>query len=107
VTEYNPNLLPGHFYFPYFKKARVLLDMEFQAAWIKRFIEWRPGAQLPMDGQGNHLLLGKKEQDQTSISHYYQDNKPVLKVLRTKEKDTELIQFEEGIMILQTKEETS
>ncbi len=105
AVDYNPNLLPGHFYFPAFKNARVLLSMEFQQAWIKRYLEWRPGARLPMDGQGNHLLVGISDKSQTSISHAYVDNKPVLSVKRLLQKDTELIKMEEGILLLQTREE--
>lgn len=105
VVDFNANMMPGHFYFPCFKDARVLVALHQHRAWIKRFLDWRPGARLPADSQGNHLLLGKKAKDQTSISHTYVDEKPVLAIKRCLDKDTELIHFEEGILILQTKEE--
>ncbi|MFC1706083.1 hypothetical protein ACFL59_04565 [Planctomycetota bacterium] len=105
IVRYNPNMFPGHFYFPYVKDARVLVALEFQSAWIKRVLEWRPNAQLPMDGQGNHILFGKTDKDQTSLTHFYEDQKPVLSLKRLLDKDTELIRLEEGTLILQTKEE--
>lgn len=106
IVAYNPNLFPGHFYFPAFKNARVLLAMEFQSAWIKRFLDWRPGARLPAEGQGNHLLMGLSETSQTSMSHIYQEQKPIFHIKRKMDKDTESIQLKEGCMILETKEES-
>jgi hypothetical protein len=58
-----------------------------------------------MDSQGNHLLLGKTDKSQTSIQHVYVDDKPVLDVKRTSDKDTEMIKMVEGSLILETKEE--
>lgn len=106
-VEFHPNTMPGHFYFPYYRDQRVLVALEFDAAWIERFLDWREGAQLPLEGQGNHLVLGKTPASRTSVSHYYADNKPILKVLRTLDKDTVLIQLEEGKLTLQTREEES
>ncbi len=108
VVDFDPNTMPGHFYFPYFKDARVLLAMGFETARIKRFLDWRPGGRLPMDGQGNHILLGKigsEQKDRTSMSHVYEDAKPVLTVKRILENDTEMLQLKEGTIIIQTKEE--
>lgn len=105
VVDFNPNTLPGHLYFPYFKKARVLVALELHRAWIKRFLEWRPGARLPEEGQGNHVLFGKTESDKTSLNHVYVDAKPVLNLKRTFDKDTEMIELTEGALIIQTKEE--
>lgn len=105
VCDFNPNTLPGHFFFPAYKGARVLVALDLETAWIKRFLDWRPGAKLPADGQGNHLLLGKKEKDQTSISHVYVDSKPVLKVKRNLEKAVEYIEIKEGAMVLHTEKE--
>ncbi len=106
IVPYLPHFFSGHFYFPAFKKARVLLAFNFQDAWIAEFLDWRVGAKLPLDTQGNHILLGLEAENQTSINHIYQDNKPIFNIHRKLKKDTEMIQLKEGCMILETKEET-
>jgi hypothetical protein len=105
IAPYNPNLFAGHFYFPAYRDERVLLALDFDRAWIKRFLDWRPGARLPAESQGNHLLLGKQGTDQTSIRHVYESAKPVLAIERTLDKDKQLIQVSEGTILLRTKED--
>ncbi len=106
VAEFEPDSFMGRFYFPAYKNARVLVSLDLHSARIERFLDWKPGARLPMDTQGNHLLLGKKATSQTSIKHAYVDNKPELSILRTSDKDTELIKLGEGVLVLQTKEDS-
>lgn len=108
IIPFTANLLPGHFYFPYFKKARVLVALEFQSAWIKRFLEWRPGARLAQETQGNHLLLGwthENELNETSLKHIYAENKPELHLKRTNKKDIQTLEIKEGSMTIEVKEE--
>ena len=83
----------------------VLVALHFHSARIERFLDWRPGGRLPMDSQGDHLLLGKTDSDKTSISHVYEENKPQLNVKRTYDNDTEKIQLHEGRIVIETKEE--
>ncbi len=103
VTAFEPGLTTGHMYFPVIKDARVLVAIDFDSARILRFLDWRPGARLPLDGQGNHLLVGKGKDDETSIKHDYDDAKPALTILRTKDKDTQTIKISEGTIFLETK----
>ena len=105
VAPFEPNFFTGHFYFPDYKKARVLVALDFHSARIERFLNWRGGARLPMDSQGNHMLLGKSAKSQTSLKHVYVDDKPVLEMKRTSGKDSEMIKMIEGSLILETKEE--
>jgi hypothetical protein len=105
VVPFEPNFFTGHFYFPDYKNARVLVALDFHSGRIERFLDWRAGARLPMDGQGNHMLLGKSAKSQTSLHHVYVDDKPVLEMKRTSGKDTEMIKMVEGNLILETKEE--
>ena len=107
VVPFEPLFAPGHFYFPAYKGERVLVALDFHAARIERFLDWRPEGRLPMDSQGNHLLMGKTASSKTSINHVYVDNKPQLNVKRTSDNDTEKIQLHEGIIILETKEEST
>jgi hypothetical protein len=106
-APFNPNLLPGHFYFPAYKGERVLVAIDFQRAWIKRFLDWRTGARMPQDGQGVQLLVGKTPENGTAIKHFYTDDKPVFLMQRTNAKDTQKIQLDEGTLLIQVKEEQS
>jgi hypothetical protein len=104
VVPFIPDQLPGHFYFPAYKNQRVLLALEFQEARISRFLDWGEGTRLPADGQGNHLLLGKDKDSQTSIQHVYVDGKPQLNVKRVQKNDTVTLLVQEGLMSLTVKE---
>ncbi|HYI00516.1 hypothetical protein [Hyalangium sp.] len=104
-TPFNPNLLPGHFYFPAYKGERVLVALDFRRAWIKRFLDWRTGARMPQDGQGVQLLVGKTPENGTAIKHYYTDDKPVFLMQRTNDKDTQKIQIAEGTLLIEVKED--
>ena len=106
-APFNPNLLPGHFYFPAYKGERVLVGLGFQKAWIKRFLDWRTGARMPQDGQGVQLLVGKTPDNGTALKHFYADDKPVFLMQRTHDKDTQKIQLNEGTLLIQVKEEPS
>jgi hypothetical protein len=107
VVPFEPLFAPGHFYFPAYKDARVLVALDFHSTRIVGFLDWRPGGRLPMDTQGDHILMGKSADSNTAISHVYVDNKPQLNMKRTSKSDTEIIQLHEGTIILQTKEESS
>jgi hypothetical protein len=101
---YDPELLGSVLYLPACKGARVLVALSFDRCLIVRLLEWRDGARVPMDPQGQHLLLGKSDKSSTSVLHDYQAEKPVFRILRTNDKDTTLLRFEEGRMVLQVKE---
>src|SRR5206468_3060409 len=40
VCPFNPNTMPGQFYNPAYKKARVLLGADLEKFWIKRYLDW-------------------------------------------------------------------
>ena len=106
VAPFGPLFASGHFYFPAYKGERVLVALDFHDAGIVSFLDWKPGVRLPMDSQGDHLLLGKNStNDNTSISHVYIENKPQLNIKRTFSSDTEKIQLHEGRIVFETKEE--
>lgn len=104
-APFNPNLLPGHFYFPAYKDERVLVALDFQRAWIKRFLDWRAEARLPQESQGVKLLMGKTPTNGAALQQAYEDDKPVLLMKRINEKDTAFIRLREGAMRIQVKEE--
>jgi hypothetical protein len=106
-APFNPNLLPGHFYFPAYKGERVLVALDLLGAWVKRFLDWRTGARMPQDGQGVALLVGKTPENGTALKHFYTDDKPVFLMQRTHDKDTQQLKLEEGNLFIQVKEEQS
>ncbi len=106
-APFAPEVVPGHFFIPAWKNHRVLVRLEFKDARIIRFLDWGEGVRLPADTQGNHILLGKNAKSETSIKHHYVDQKPVLSILRTNDKDKQRIELSEGDMTLEVKEDTA
>ncbi len=100
-----PGFLNPHFYFPLYQGTKLLISLDFDQARIERILAWGARVPLAMETQGNHILFGKNETDETSLQYVYTDGKPVLSLKRILDTDTELVQLEEGTIILQTKEE--
>jgi hypothetical protein len=100
-----PILGSGNLYWPSYRDERVLLALDVHGAQIARLLEWRAGAPLAMEVQGEHLLFGKSDDSQTSVNHVYDGDKPVWNVARTHGSDTALIQLREGTLFLQVKEQ--
>ena len=95
----------GNVYLPSYRDERVLLALDVHAATIARLLEWRAGAPLAMECQGEHILFGKTDASQTSVNHVYDGDQPVFNVARTHERDRSLIQLREGTLVLHVKEE--
>lgn len=98
-----PGALSGHFYFPLSKGDRVLVALGFDEAAIVACLDWRSGARLPGDTQGNHLLVGESATSATSIQHVYTEGMPVLTVQRTSGDDVQTITVSEGTVIFEVK----
>lgn len=92
-------------YFPFYRDTKLLIALDLYAGRIDRVLDWGPRVRLPMYIQGNLILFGNSDKDETSVRYVYQDNKPVLSIKRVLDKDTALVHMEEGAIILQTKEE--
>jgi hypothetical protein len=107
MVPFTPDITTGHFFFPAFTNSRVLLDVYYDRAEITDFLDWGEGTRLSMDSQGNHILFGKSASSETSIKYVYKDNKPLFSIERVWGTDTELIQMEDGGIILETKEDDS
>ena len=105
IVQYEPIALSGHFFFPLYKDERVLLALQFDRAWIRACLDWRPDvARLPTDTQGNQILVGKKDKNQTTINHVYVDSKPVLTIQRTLDTDTQIVTISEGSLKMVVKD---
>ncbi len=103
-VPFNPNLFPGHYFYPAYKHQRVLVAVDFDRAWLKRYLDWRPEGRLALDTQGDHILVGKKPSSSTSVKHVYGEDKPEFQILRTHEKDVQTIHIKEGYMLIEVKE---
>src|SRR5262249_1778939 len=98
-----PNMDPGHFYFPAYKNERVLVTFYYDKAYLKRFLDWRPTAQLPLETQGDHLLLGKTPVNRTSVRHTYENQQPVFEIERLYSQggfDTQTIKMAQGTVMV-------
>ncbi len=102
---FKPDFINPHFYFPLYKGTHVLLEMDLFEARIVRVLDWGKSVVLAQDLQGNQVLFGKNDKDQTSLQHIYQNNKSVFSIKRTKDKDTEVVRMEQGKIILEAKED--
>jgi hypothetical protein len=99
-----PIHFPGHFYFPPYKNTRVKVALYFDRAELIRFIDWKPGVRTPQDGQGDQMLLGLNKTNQTGMTHDFQDDKPVWRIHRTNQGDTQVVRMGEGHLFIQVKE---
>jgi hypothetical protein len=104
IVPFEPYYQSGHFYFPAYKDERVLVELEFDQARIRAFLDFRPGARMPADTQGNHILVGKGDKDETSIRHVYVDAKPTLTIERSMGNDQQVIRISEGTIRFETQE---
>jgi hypothetical protein len=104
-APFDPAFASGHFYTPAYKDERVLIALGFQEALIHRFLDWRPGARMPNEGQGNRIQLGMNEQNRTALTHVYEEDAPIFTVLRTHGQDTATLQMSEGRMVIEVREQ--
>jgi len=95
-APFAPNFATGHFFFPAYKDQRVLVDLEFDRAFITGFLDWADEGRLPSDGQGNQIVLGFQSTNGTVIQHDYQDAIPVLNVQRKASIETTTLTFGDG-----------
>lgn len=102
-----PNYMHPRFYFPYDRNDKLLIDLHLYKGQIARVLDWGARTKLPQKTQGNHLLFGKNDKDETSLRHVYEGGNPVLHIKRLKEKDNEQIKLKEGTLILETNWEDS
>lgn len=104
TAPFEPAQGSGNVYVPSYREERVLLAMELRSSRIERLLDWREGAALSMDVQGEQILLGISPTSHTSINHVYEDQNPVLNVARTHDDDTSLIRMSEGTLLVQVQE---
>ncbi|EYF05031.1 hypothetical protein [Chondromyces apiculatus] len=103
VAPFIPGQAPGHFFFPAYKNERVLVALGFDSAEIVAFLDW--AGKLPEDTQGDQIVLGKRDRDETTVRHVYEDSKPALRVERRLGRDVETLVISEGTIRFEVKEE--
>ncbi len=95
-APFAPNFATGHFFFPAYKDQRVLVDLEFDRAFITGFLDWADEGRLPSDTQGSQIVMGLKANNGTVIRHSYQDAIPVLNVERKASIETTTLTLGDG-----------
>ncbi len=100
-----PNHVSGHWFFPAYKGQRVLVELGFDRASIRRVLDWAEGARTPAEGQGDRLVLGRRGIDGTAAEHAYRDGKPAFTVRRAFGGDQEALEMREGVVFLEVKED--
>jgi hypothetical protein len=106
TAPFGPGQGSDRLYFPLHKNDRVLVAFDFAGAEIVKTLDWRAGARLAMEGQGDQVLFGKTPTSKTAMSFLYTEQKPVFSIARTNDKDTSTIELKEGILRIVVKEDT-
>ena len=106
-VPYQPVNMNGQFYFPPYKNEQVLVELGLTTSVLVSYLDWRSNAILPLDTQGNMIVLGQTDTSCTTIKHSYTNNQPQLDIYRQLSSDTETISMGEGFILLQTKENSS
>ncbi|MEY4579213.1 MAG: hypothetical protein RL701_3916, partial [Pseudomonadota bacterium] len=97
-APFDAALTSGHFFFPAYKHARVLVALQFDSAEIVRHLDWADNARLPKDTQGNQIAFGYQKDNGTTLRHVYKDNKPEMHLERIFGNDTETFEVSDGLM---------
>lgn len=104
AAPFEPQEGSGNVFLPSYRDERVLLAIGPHHARIARLLEWRAGAALSSEEQGQQVLFGVSDTSHTSMRHVYDADRPVFNLERTHERDTALIQLKEGVLFVQVKE---
>jgi hypothetical protein len=107
LIEEEPDRMHPRFYFPYDRDDKLLIDLYCYKGQVSRVLDWGLRTKLAQKTQGNHVLFGKNDKNETSMSHIYEGENPVLHIKRLKEEDNEHIKLKDGTLILETNWEDS
>lgn len=100
----------GHFYFPIYKNARVLCALTFSEVAVVDCLDFRVGAEVPLESQGNQLLMGKKLKSCVAMTMVYEQGAPVFTLRRFHEgdvADSQTVRLQEGrlsVIVAETKD---
>jgi predicted nucleic acid-binding Zn-ribbon protein len=98
ACPFSPLFGSGHFFFPAYKHQRVRVALHWDRAEIIGFLDWSEEGRLPLDSQGNQIVMGPKLGNGTVIRHSYVDQKPVLRVERKTPEETQVISVADGLI---------
>ncbi len=103
LVPFVPSGESGHFFFPGYQNQRVLLAFDFDQVRIAGFLDW--AGRMPLDSQGNQIVMGKRGTSGTVMAHAYTDDSPTLSIVRTQASDVQTLELSEGRFFLEVKEE--
>lgn len=97
-TPFIPNYQPGQYFFPAYRKERVLIGLYYDRAEILRYLDWRPMAPLPAEVQGNQLLIGQDFTNGASHTLVYEKDVPEYIIKRQRYSSIQFIRmYQSGI----------
>lgn len=100
-APFEPLGMNGHFYYPFYKGERVLCALSHESAAVVGCLDWRAGASVPLETQGNQLFMGKTLESCVSVSMLYEEDVPAYTLQRVHKKDDEdvqTVQIKEGVI---------
>ena len=99
-VPFEPISQPGHFFFPPYRNERVLLSLYYDRAEVKRFLNWRIGAEMPMQTQGNHLKMGRDLLNGASLQLTYAGDIPTFTITRQRYSSIQtILMYQSGIRL--------
>ena len=97
-TPFIPNYQPGQYFFPAYRKERVLVGLYYDRAEILRYLDWRPMAPLPAEVQGNQLMIGQDFTNGAAHTLIYEKDIPEYIIKRQRYSSVQFIRmYQSGI----------
>lgn len=92
-TPFVPNQQPGQFFFPAYRKERVLVQLYYDRSELARYLDWRPMNTLPSQIQGNQLMLGQDFTNGAKHTLIYGGDVPEYIIQRQRYSSVQFIRF--------------
>jgi hypothetical protein len=92
-TPFVPNQQPGQFFFPAYRKERVLVHVYYDRSELARYLDWRPMNTLPSPVQGNQLMLGQDFTNGAKHTLVYAKDVPEYIIQRQRYSSVQFIRF--------------
>ncbi len=92
-TPFVPNQQPGQFFFPAYRKERVLVSLYYDRSELARYLDWRPMGTLPSLVQGNQLMMGQDFTNGAKHTLVYEKDVPEYIIQRQRYSSVQFIRF--------------
>ena len=92
-TPFVPNQQPGQFFFPAYRKERVLVSLYYDRSELTRYLDWRPMGTLPSLVQGNQLMMGQDFTNGAKHTLVYEKDVPEYIIQRQRYSSVQFLRF--------------